>query len=72
MAALRSRTAWTVDSLVKELDSPAYWETVRHKDKNGKPSGDSWLMREAGGIRGSVMYHLNGLRNEGLIKVVQE
>jgi hypothetical protein len=72
VAALRSRTTWTVDSLVKELDGPAYWDTVRHKNKNGEPSGDSWLIQKAGGIRGSVMYHLNRLSNDGLIKVVHE
>jgi hypothetical protein len=69
-ATLRSGTPWTLDSLVKELDCPAYWETVRHKDKNGKPSKDSWLMQEAGGIRRSVMFHLNGLKKGGFIKVV--
>jgi hypothetical protein len=71
VAVLRSGMPWTVDSLVKVLDGPAYWETVRQKDKNGKPSDDSWLMKEAGGIRGSVMYHLNALRKDGLVKVVQ-
>jgi hypothetical protein len=62
-------TAWTLDSLLQRLDSLAYWETVKQKDKKGKPSEDSWLMRKAGGIRGSVMYHLNGLKNDGLVKV---
>lgn len=28
-------------------------------------------MKKAGGIRGSVMYHLNALANAGLVKVVQ-
>jgi hypothetical protein len=28
-------------------------------------------MQEAGGIRRSVMYHLNGLKKGGFIKVVQ-
>jgi hypothetical protein len=33
-------------------------------------SKNSWLMQEAGGIRRSVMYHLNGLKKGGFIKVV--
>jgi hypothetical protein len=33
-------------------------------------SKDSWLMQEAGGIRRSVMYHLNGLKKGGFITVV--
>jgi hypothetical protein len=71
VAVLHSGTPWTVDSLVKVLDGPAYWETLRQQDNNGKPSEDSWLMKKAGGIRGSVMYHLNALANAGLVKVVQ-
>jgi hypothetical protein len=68
-AVLRSGMTRTLDSLLDRLDGPAYWETVRHKDKNGKPSEDSWLMQEAGGIRRSLMYHLNGLKKDGLVKV---
>jgi hypothetical protein len=71
-AAFQSQKSWTVDSLVAELDGPPYWETVRRKDKDGKPSEDSWLIVEAGGIRGSVMYHLNELGKDGLLKVVGE
>jgi hypothetical protein len=70
-ALLDSKTPRTLESLVKQLDGPAYWETVRHKDKTGKPSEDSWLIREAGGVRRSVMYHLNALKKDGLVKVVQ-
>lgn len=70
-AALRSRKSWKLDSLVEKLDGPAYWQTVVHTDKNGRPSEESWLMMKAGGIRRSVMYHLNGLRKDGLIKVEQ-
>jgi hypothetical protein len=66
-AVLRSGTPWTLDSPVKELDGPAYWETIKHKDKNGKPLEDSWLMQDAGGVRRSVMYHLNGLWKDGLV-----
>jgi hypothetical protein len=71
-AALLSRKSWELDSLTEKLNGEAYWETVVHKDKNGRPSEDSWLMMKAGGIRRSVMYHLNGLRKDGLIKVEQE
>jgi hypothetical protein len=71
-SALLSRSSWELESLVEKLDGPAYWETVVHKDENGRPSEDSWLMTKAGGIRRSVMYHLNGLRKAGLIKLVEE
>jgi hypothetical protein len=46
-AALRPGKAWTLDSLVKALDGPAYWETFKRKDKNGKPSENSWRIRKA-------------------------
>lgn len=70
-AALRSQESWELESLVAKLDDRPYWETVVHKDKNGRPSEDSWLMKKAGGIRRSVMYHLNGLSKDGLI-IVQD
>jgi len=68
-AVLRSGEPWTLDALVDELDDSAYWGTIKVKDKHGKPASDSWLMMEAGGIRGSVMYHLNGLDKAGFVKV---
>jgi hypothetical protein len=71
-AAFQSQKSWTVDSLATELDGPPYWETVRRKGKDGKPLEDSWLMMEAGGVRGSVIYHLNGLSKDGLLNVVEE
>jgi hypothetical protein len=63
-AVVRSGKPWTLESLVEELDGPAYWERVRQQDKNGK-SEDSWFMAKAGGVRGSIMYHLNRLRCQG-------
>jgi hypothetical protein len=71
-AALCSRKSWELDLLVEKLNWPAYWATVVHTDKNGRPSEDSWLMTKAGGIRRSVIYHLNELRKDELIKVAQE
>jgi hypothetical protein len=70
-ALLNSGTSWTLDSLFRKLDNPVYWATVKHKDRNGRPSEDSWLMQEAGGIRLSIRYHLNALEKNGLIEVAQ-
>ena len=68
-ALLDSGTSWTLESLFKRLDNPVYWATV--KDRNGRPSEDSWLMQDAGGIRLSIRYHLNALERNGLVEVAQ-
>ena len=70
-AALRSGKPWTLQSLVTKLDGPAYWNTVKHKNKNGEPSEESWFVTTADAIRGSIRYHLNELKNDGLVKILE-
>lgn len=64
---LRCETPQTLDSLVEKLDSPSYWATVRRKDRNGKPLQDSWFIQKAQGVWGSIRYHLNALKKDGLV-----
>jgi hypothetical protein len=48
-ALVDSGTPQTIDSLVKKLDAPPYWATVKRKDRNGKPLESSWLIQNAKG-----------------------
>jgi hypothetical protein len=67
-ALLESSRPLSLDELFEKLNKPPYWDTVRHKDRTGKPSHDSWLVQKAGGIRDSIKYHLDALEKGGLIK----
>jgi hypothetical protein len=69
-ALVDSRRPRTLDDLFDELNDWPYWATVRRKDREGKPSRDSWLVQQAGGIRNSIRYHLNGLERDNLVTVV--
>ena len=71
-ALLRCETPETLDALVKKLNPQAYWDTVRRKDRNGKPLEDSWFIQKAGGIPGSIRYHLNALKKDGLVEWSRE
>ena len=64
---LRCGIPQTLDSLVEKLDAPTYWAAVRRKDRNGNPLQDSWFIQKAGGVRGSIRYHLNELKKDGLV-----
>jgi hypothetical protein len=66
-ALVESKSPRTLDDLFDELNDWPYWSTVKHKDRNGKPSRDSWLILEAGGIRRSIKYHLDALEKTALI-----
>lgn len=70
-ALLLGEVPQTLDSLVEKL-TPAYWATVRHKDRNGKPLEGSWFIQKARGVPGSIRYHLNALRKQGLVEVGRE
>ena len=66
-ALVESKSPRTLDNLFDELNDWPYWSTVKHKDRNGKPSEDSWLMLEAGGIRRSIKYHVDALEKAALV-----
>lgn len=68
-ALLLCETPQTLDDLVENLDAPVYWATVRRKDRDGKPLEDSWFIQKARGIPGSIRYHLNELRKDGLVEL---
>lgn len=68
-ALLSCETPQTLDSLVEKLDNPAYWATVKRKDRTGKPLESSWFIQKADGILGSIRYHLNALAKDGLVAV---
>jgi hypothetical protein len=69
---LRYATPQTLDSLVEKLNAPTYWATVRRKDRNGNPLQDSWFIQKAGCVRGSIRYHLNELKKDGLVDLVRK
>ena len=68
-ALVESKDFRTLDDLFDELNGPPYWATVKHKDRSGKPLKDSWFILEAGGVRGSIRYHLNQLEKDRLVEV---
>jgi DNA-binding transcriptional ArsR family regulator len=57
-----------LDILVKTLNNPVYWSTVRRKDQNGNPAADSWFVQEGGGVRASISYHLRALEKARLVE----
>jgi len=68
-ALLLCENPQTLDVLIKKLDAPPYWATVRRKDRTGKPLEDSWFIQKARGIPGSIRYHLNALGKDGDVEV---
>jgi hypothetical protein len=67
-ALVDAKRPCALDYLFNELNTPQYKATVKHKTRDGEPDPDSWFEQKAGGIRGSIKYHLKKLLNEGLIR----
>jgi hypothetical protein len=65
----RLERAETLESLTETLTAAPYKTTVKRKDKKGEPLKDSWFVQQAGGIRGSILYHLNALVKDGAVSV---
>ena len=65
---LSSTRAFSLQELFDRLNKPPYWDTLKHKDANGRPLDTSWLMQKAGGVRASIRYHLNALEKDGCVE----
>jgi len=66
-ALVESKKPPTLDELFEELNAPPYWARVKHKGPDTEPDLNSFLMRDFGGIKPSIGYHLNRLKKQGLV-----
>jgi hypothetical protein len=66
-ALVESKKHQSLDELFEKLNAPPYWARVKHKGPDGEPHPNSFLMRDFGGIRPSIGYHLNRLKTQRLV-----